>query len=67
MECKLRQILRDQRHETRVMRIHGSDEAPVAGPGVHFDFGETRPDAFVGAASFPARDAPASRALAVEP
>ena len=38
-------------HDARIVRIDGSYETPVAGPGVHFDLGEAGSDAFVGSAA----------------
>ena len=49
-------------HQARVVRVDGADEAPIAGPGVHFDFDEACADAFVRSSSFAAGDAAASLA-----
>src|SRR6185369_11237192 len=37
--------------EPGVVRVDGADEAPIAGPGIDFDFDEARTDAFVRPAS----------------
>src|SRR5438093_2728251 len=38
--------------KSRVMRIHGPDETPVAGPRIHFYFHKTGPNAFIRCSSF---------------
>ncbi len=49
----------DQRvdHDSRVVRVDGADEAPVAGPCVDFNLGETSADALIGARAGSAVDA----------